>query len=231
MLGLFPIELSPCFFATAISLKCYEIDKALVDRRKLFHSCPALPEDIQNSVESRKIEYLAGRYCAGQALGQLGAFTSIIGRNDDGSPHWPMGTLGSLSHTSDRVIACVAYQSEWIGLGIDVERIIEKPMLQPLESLVFTIADKLQIDQVKLPLLEAATLVFSAKESFFKFIYPQTHALLDFRDVSLLEIKDGEFVIGINKDLGIKWRKGNQVLGRYLFESNNVITLIAEGKP
>lgn len=228
MRGLMPIALGEYCAASTIRVVCYDMHTLRLDTRQGVQLGVELPEAILNSVASRQFEYLAGRYCAAQALRQLGALTSIVGRNDDGSPHWPKGTLGSLSHTADRVIACAAYQSLWLGLGIDIEKTVDTSMLVALEHFVLTPIDRLQIEAAPLTVQEAATLVFSAKEAFYKFIYPRTHAQLDFKDVSLLEIKDGAFVMEIHKDIDGDWRKDSQVRGTYGFESNNVITLIAQ---
>ncbi|PWY48748.1 4'-phosphopantetheinyl transferase [Pseudomonas sp. RW409] len=230
MIGLDPIELATHFIADGIGMVYLRLDRSRIDLGQLLQHGAELPVDIQRSVHTRRVEYLAGRYCARQALGQLGAATWAVGRKADGAPDWPEGVLGSLSHTEERVIACVAWQSEWSGLGIDIEKIVGTEMLLSLEHLVFTQTDKLQMQASHLNLLETATLIFSAKEAFYKFIHPQTSARLDFKDVSLQALDSDGFTIELHKDLGAPWRKGRRVRGSYLFESNHVITLIAKSR-
>ncbi|AKA24601.1 hypothetical protein PCL1606_31500 [Pseudomonas chlororaphis] len=79
----------------------------------------------------------------------------------------------------------------------------------------------------RLNAVEIATLIFSAKEAFYKFIHPQTHASLDFKDVSIQAVDREGFTLELHKSLREGWKKGSWVQGKYLIESNHVMTLIA----
>ncbi|WP_227698208.1 4'-phosphopantetheinyl transferase family protein [Pseudomonas chlororaphis] len=227
MIGLYPLELAPYFITGSLHTACHRLDRSRIDLRQLLQFGAELPIDIQCSVRTRRIEYLAGRYCARQALDALGAATWRVGRKADGAPDWPDGVVGSLSHTQERVIACVAWQSEWQGLGVDVETIVDERMLLSIEHLVFTPMDRLLMQRSRLNAVEIATLIFSAKEAFYKFIHPQTHASLDFKDVSIQAVDREGFTLELHKSLREGWKKGSWVQGKYLIESNHVMTLIA----
>ncbi|KEY56865.1 4'-phosphopantetheinyl transferase [Serratia sp. DD3] len=232
MNGLTRLEFATHFTVDAISICYYLLDKPSIDVRQLLPYCMTLPKEIQLSIESRRIEYLAGRYCAVQALCGLGMAAPRVGRNADRSPRWPAGTYGSLSHTDNRVIACAVWQSEYAGVGIDIEKTVPQEMLPSLEHLVFTVPEREWVKTSPgLTVCQAATLLFSAKEAFYKFIYPQVHTHLDFTDLSLVALKEGEFAIELQKELGRGWRKGKVVQGKYFFDDEQVITLIAAKQP
>lgn len=227
MNGLSVLQLPSHFSADAGSICYFKLDKGLVDTQQLLPYCPELPAEIQRSIGSRRMEYLAGRYCAVQALLNLGVHEPWVGRNTDRSPSWPVKTHGSLSHTGDRVIACAGWQADYCGMGIDIEKTVQPEILPALQHLVFTGQDKRLVETSNLPLCQIATLLFSAKEAFYKFLYPQTLIHMDFTDVSLLSFHQYTFTLQTNRDLGEFWKKGQVVRGMYYYDDEHVITLIA----
>ena len=61
----------------------------------------ALPEEeplIARAVAKRRNEFVTVRYCARQALGELGVPPVPILKGDKGEPCWPDGVVGSLTH-------------------------------------------------------------------------------------------------------------------------------------
>ncbi|WP_158300908.1 4'-phosphopantetheinyl transferase [Chromobacterium sp. ATCC 53434] len=85
----------------------------------------ALPPSLSGAVARRKAAYLAGRYCAMQALSQAGhPLPCELPIGEDRSPVWPAGLVGSITHTEGLAAAVVASAGDARGLGIDAERII-----------------------------------------------------------------------------------------------------------
>ena len=65
-----------------------------------------LPEEeplIAKSVAKRRNEFITVRYCARQALGELGVPPAPILKGDKGEPCWPDGVVGSLTGTATGV--------------------------------------------------------------------------------------------------------------------------------
>ncbi len=82
------------------------------------------PEGVHASAApKRRAEFLAGRHAAKLALERLGQ-RAPVGRNLDGTPAWPSGVTGSISHGGGIACAAVAPQRNYQSLGIDVERIL-----------------------------------------------------------------------------------------------------------
>ena len=75
-----------------------------VAAEELFEDPPGLephPREahlIEKAVDKRKREFTSARHCARLALGRLGLDPAPILRGDMGSPVWPNGVVGSLTH-------------------------------------------------------------------------------------------------------------------------------------
>jgi 4'-phosphopantetheinyl transferase EntD len=107
---------------------------------------------------------------------------------EDRAPIWPDGVVGSITHTGDFAAAAVAWAADIAALGIDSEQIID-----PAAAL--DIADICMVDEATLfkaahgrSFCEFCTLVFSAKESVFKCLFPLTRKFLEFSDVRITSI-------------------------------------------
>ena len=119
--------------------------------------------------DTRRQQFLTGRLCAHKAMND---FSQPISMNDDRSPCWPTGVVGSISHSEDYYIA--ASSSKLRALGIDVERIGR--MDGKLATKVLTeeeILMRRQWQEEEGP-FDTYTLIFSAKESLYKTINPIT---------------------------------------------------------
>lgn len=120
----------------------------------------------------RKCEFVAGRDCARTALEQLGFARGPILPDDYGVPRWPEGALAAISHSRGYCAAIAARSATYRTLGLDLEKTNRlspaaiKRTVHPNEQ------DYVQGEQKK------ASLIFSAKEAFFKAQFPiwQTHA-------------------------------------------------------
>ena len=71
---------------------------------------------------NRDREFLLGRYCASKALGLIGYDNGVVGQNQDGSPIWPEGTIGSITHSKGFAVAVATSSKEYQSLGIDLEQ-------------------------------------------------------------------------------------------------------------
>jgi 4'-phosphopantetheinyl transferase EntD len=132
----------------------------------------------------RVAEFSAGRLCARRALAQFGLEKSAVLRNEDRSPAWPAGFVGSITHTLGFCAAAVAPSSAFEALGIDAE--IVGRVTPEIWPYLFTLAEFTLLESLPAPRrAEVATLVFSAKEAFYKCQYALTGEWLEFGDVTL----------------------------------------------
>lgn len=188
-----------------------------------------LPSDLQQAVKKRKLEFLLGRYCASRALSYFNVSIKLLERNQDRTPHWPIGYVGSISHTDNQAIACVAKEVNYSAIGIDIERIIAEDFYPALKKYVIMPSELVLINEkVDYDKLMLATLLFSAKESLYKLLFKKTTVTLDFNSVSLVNLNQKFFSLQLNHDIDEKYKKGDLIKGRYVIDDDTVITLLVD---
>lgn len=184
-----------------------------------------LPEEQQTllrAVPKRIHEFAAGRACARAGLAQLGYAAVALLPGADRAPQWPAGATGSITHTDGFCAAVVAASARIRALGLDVEpgtsvrphlwrRICVPEELALLQSLDGQTA------------LATATLIFSAKEAFYKCQHTLTGQWLGFADLSI-SIETDRFTVRPTQSLQIAQQHPGPWRGRYLREDGLVIT-------
>ncbi len=185
-------------------------------------SVGSLPEvtnaELGNAVEKRRREFSAGRVAASTALKKLGSDNPVIlipigaGRN----PIWPHGFVGSITHNSGLAIAATARDGSLASIGLDLE------LTNAVQSELWpSILRASEIDFVSnKPLPDRsrwATILFSAKESFYKMQYPLTHEWVDFQDaeISISEL-EGDFELLCTQAAVVHKLQRSRFPGRYL---------------
>lgn len=166
----------------------------------------ALPAHLARAVPKRKSEFLAGRACAAFALRQL-AYPEDVPIQGNRSPHWPNGIAGSISHTGNRAIAVVS--SHFEAVGVDCEQIMQKDQANKIRSMILT-DDEAHLRPANLPFEVFLTLVFSAKEAFYKSISKDVGRILDFHEVVLISVTDRILSFSFSgKIANASWLLGN----------------------
>lgn len=153
-----------------------ELPETLVYPEELAH--------VKRAVERRRAEFCTARVLAREALAELGTAAGALVPGPDRAPVWPAGVVGSISHTSERCLVVVGSAGALRGLGIDIERACA--VETELWPTICTEAELAWVEAA--PVAERngrATILFSAKEAFYKCQYPVTGTFLDFRDVEL----------------------------------------------
>jgi 4'-phosphopantetheinyl transferase EntD len=133
-------------------------------------------------------DHLAGRQCAAMALARAGAPSGEVGSNADGSPLWPVGFIGSITHARGFASACVAPIGELAGVGIDTEEVLDDAASAEIRNSVATRDELVRLQNAVLDQNSLLTLLFSAKESVYKCVAPITKDFLEFHDVELGEV-------------------------------------------
>ena len=150
---------------------------------------PLLPLEAQyvcgRSMQPRReAEFRAGRACAREALAQFGFRNWALLPAPTREPIWPQGVVGSITHADGYCAAAVARSRDCAGLGIDVEAIGRindsvAPLICSAEEL--TLFDE-GVSGSRRVLL---ALLFSAKESVFKAVFPGARVVFEPADVEI----------------------------------------------
>lgn len=180
---------------------------------------------LGRSVPKRVREFAAGRACARRCLAELGRGSLPLPAGADRAPIWPSGIVGSITHTEGFCAAVAAERSAFAALGMDSEVVGRVP-----PEIWATVCTPQESDWVgSLPANErpaAVTLVFAAKEAFYKCQYPLVGEWLDFHDLSLVagaaDPSRGSWTLRAMRDLAISAHRAGPWLGRHLFHDGYV---------
>lgn len=147
----------------------------------LFHKLAlAFPPSLCKALPLRRAEFLAGRAMADAALQALGQLTTEIPIGPDRAPVWPKGSVGSITHARGHC-ACFAKGDPGWQAGVDIEEIASGHALESILSMTANQRERALIArQTALPPDRLATLLFSAKETLFKGLYPVVRRFFGF---------------------------------------------------
>jgi 4'-phosphopantetheinyl transferase EntD len=179
---------------------------------------PTRPDEdawVAGSISARRREFALGRFCARAALMRMGIGEAIIARGPDGAPVWPPGVAGSITHTTGYAAAIVGSRSDFLGIGVDAERIggvtehLYPKLFGPRERALLANLEKEERSLV-------STILFSAKEAYFKAWRPVNGRPLSFPDIHV--IWEGER-FHANHDQGLVAVSGGLVVTSVLLGS------------
>lgn len=145
------------------------------------------PVHIRNSVAKRQAEFIAGRLCAQSILAAYGQANHPVAIGSHREPLWPPGFIGSITHNGQYAAAVACPRRQLLGVGIDIETVIQHDARQAMMALVVSARETalLRALEGELDFDCLLTLVFSAKESFFKAAFAQVQAYFDFDALEL----------------------------------------------
>ena len=148
---------------------------------------------VLNAAAERRGEFCTVRFCAREAMQQIGVPAATLLPDGDGVPRWPLGVVGSMTHCPGYRAAVVAQSAVLGSVGIDAE---------PNAALPDSVSELVMCDEERADVLRLSNVftdvhwdrvLFSAKEAVYKAWFPLTRRWLDFNDVSMTLRPDGTF--------------------------------------
>lgn len=187
--------------------------------------------DLGAATPGREREFAAGRLCARSAAARLGA-NEPIGTRADRRAHWPRLLTGSITHTDGFAAAAVGERTRFRAIGIDAQKLGR--LSRELWCSVLTPAEAQRVEGLPRALqARVATLLFSAKEAFYKCQYEVTQQWLEFAEVTVDVVGPvaggGRFTVTPDDRAG---RPGLGIvppIGRYMYARGMVLTAMALG--
>lgn len=183
-----------------------------------------IPEKVLTAVSKRRSEHFAGRYCCSVLLKQYSDYSNTVGSHN-GIPVWPEGWTGSISHTDKYAIAVASKENADLCLGIDIEQHIPELLLQTADLFTTTNEQK-YLMSLSIPYSLALLIVFSAKESLFKALYPELNGFIDF-DMSYISNINSvckTFTMTLSHHISERLFVGRVFHGQYDYIADHVIT-------
>ncbi len=158
---------------------------------------------ISQASESRKAQFLLGRSLAKKLLKEQREDGPLL-TNTDGSPLWPTGFVGSITHKGDWGFCAISKTDQTLGIGIDLE-IVRKG--KDILNRVANSNEKAWVTENTDEFFHRQTALFSAKESLFKCLYPITNKFFGFKDVDL-SFENEKFNAKLLVDLSDTFKEG-----------------------
>jgi 4'-phosphopantetheinyl transferase EntD len=180
---------------------------------------------VARAVPKRVGEFAAGRACARRALAELAIADFPLRVGAGREPLWPEGIVGSITHTTGFCGVVVAQKTVALSLGIDAE--LASAVHRRLWRQIATQEEARHLES--LPSERAgiiASVLFSAKEAFFKCQFPLTREWLNFADVSV-RIGRRRFQIVPRRTLMLEALVPGPWAGRYALEGSLVVSGLA----
>lgn len=181
---------------------------------------------IARATPARQAEFAAGRAAARAAMRAVGMVPYAIPMGSDRAPVWPVGVVGSISHSTGLCIAVAARARALSGLGIDIEPL--DPLPEELWPDVLTPADRDWLMTQDAGLRGGyARMIFSAKEATYKALYPRARRIVGFDAMDILpDLGAGRFLARLNTGFG-PIGAGMRLTGQLFCASGLVCTLLA----
>jgi 4'-phosphopantetheinyl transferase EntD len=185
---------------------------------------------VGRAVPKRVQEFAAGRLCARRALAEFGIVDFPIRVAEDRQPIWPDAFVGSITHTEGYGAAVVAERRRIRALGLDSE--IVGQVKVPLWATICTMSEIAWLRSLSpSEQAAAATLIFSAKEAFYKCQYPLTRERLNFLDAVVEAVTGpasmGTFSIRSTRRIAFEEHAIMPLQGRYLVQAEGVTAGLA----
>lgn len=156
-----------------------------------------LPVGFERFNPKRQQEFLAGRFCAERALNLMATHRQILIKDkiltlgQGRAPIWPAGTVGAISHSDHIVGALAAPSAVLLGVGLDVEALMTDERAERLARKVCTDSEWQYCKRRATPSHPLGfwlTLLFSAKESLYKAIFPIQQSFVGFKEVDIVAV-------------------------------------------
>lgn len=158
--------------------------------------------------DKRKAQYLAGRLAARESLRAINSPASEqpIPTGHHREPMWPTNVLGSISHAEGFSVATTTHKNLTChGIGLDIQSIVSDEDLELITPAVLTEKDRklYENNNTGLTSRQLFTLIFSAKESFFKAAYGSVREYFDFNAISIcdIDVEYQQIIVSCEKDL------------------------------
>jgi len=164
-------------FPATIAVKAvFSVEKAhILTKNELIY--------LKNITAKERAEgFIMGRIAAHETMNSISLAGDIL-RHENGSPNWPDGITGSISHKNGIAIAAVGQKIHLQSIGLDVEKILID------EKILVRIAkpeEQRWINEDKSNSARRLTQLFAAKEALYKALFPLTKTFFGFKDATLL---------------------------------------------
>ena len=181
---------------------------------------------LESVSQNRKREFIAGRFCAHEAMKSANMPPEHIRIGEKGEPIWPSTIVGSITHSHGYAAAAVAKKSEVLSLGIDAET--NEPLSPKVLQRIGNTQEQEWVQSVESSLIQhPGKILFSAKEATYKAWYPITQEWLGFQEAHIdFHSDENTFTVQIQKKGPFK-----KLFGKFVIQQGIILTAIEIPSP
>ena len=186
------------------------------------------PIFFNSSVTKRRADFLAGRILAKYAFQLPQKKLFKLDYDENHCPLWPSGTVGSITHSYGSGAVVVSSHPEIKSVGIDLEKVMSTEVAKSIsEQILSSIEIELLTGTTGISNL-VLTLIFSAKESCYKAIYPFFRRVLGFHDLEVFKVDTVQNIILMRfaKSLSNNFAQDYELCIRYSYADSMVMTMV-----
>jgi|UniRef100_UPI0034D1A19E enterobactin synthetase component D len=177
--------------------------------------------ELSHAGRKRKADHLAGRIAAAYALNER----TIPGIGPSGEPLWPDGMSGSITHSGTQAMAVVIRERQAL-IGIDCEAILPENEAREIKDGIIDAQEEPVLSHSGYPFPLALTLVFSAKESLFKALFPRMQAYMGFDSARVTKLDDKTLTLALTRQLA-GFNEGAAFTLHWQLQDEQAITLLS----
>jgi len=187
-----------------------------------------LPSHLHKAVKKRRAEYLASRVCVRFALSLMGIDNFVLSNDAARAPVWPVGIIGSLSHTQHRVSLLLAQATCRKLLGVDCEQLISSNTADEMQKMIIREEEKAVLQRSGLPFTSALTVAFSIKESLYKAIFPSLREFMDFASAEIIDCAPAAstIVLRLTRHFSTDFPAGRLFRGHVQLQQDEVLSWV-----
>jgi enterobactin synthetase component D len=192
-----------------------------------------LPVELRQSTESRQSGFWAGRFCAMQALQALGQYHPVaLARLPDRRVAWPLGYVGSVSHSGSLAVAVVGQAQQWQSVAVDVQVWMTEIQAERLAGRILLPSELEWVNQQP-QVTRAAWLsrMFSIKETLYKLLYSKALRYMPFDAAEVVQLDDQQATVCLSKDWSAEWPSGRCITVQIAADATAVLTWAALSQP
>lgn len=185
-------------------------------------------QELQKSVPKRQSEFVAGRFCAKTAAVFLlpemaDIFNLPIGKNRE--PVWPEPLSGSISHNDRTALSIVCLKQDNVTFGIDIEDLLTIETSKEIGNYVHSQTEHELLCLSGMSSNLATSIIYSAKESIFKCLYPSVEIFFGFEYANLTKVQGNRLIFAMNKENSLYSRFPNYIECQFVVNSETITTL------
>jgi len=227
---IWPNELQDAFVIRGVTCRANNFSVDFYHQRLFSEYGIHRPDSISKSVFERQAEYLAGRICAIQAINIFDSSVIDVPIGLNRCPVTPDHIMATITHADNIALSMAAPKDCVHFLGVDLEKIIEEKIVNEIQMGVVNEQEVLLLQELGLDFSVAFSIVFSAKESLFKALYPFVNRYFDFSVVNIVELNETENTVKFRliENLTPSFVEGRQIDGVFHLTSSHVLTCIYE---